>query len=168
MKISRQSRKHAPRRGEAAILFAVGGFTFAAPATEVDEIRDLHGTESMESATEQSSVAKVVGTLERSGRTHYVVDGARHFRVSGSNPSRLMILRSQPIAVRVESIDRMAEIGKTLPLPKAFRGDERRWYRGLVLIGEQVVPVVHMASFLTPAEQVIAKATLARAKGVPA
>lgn len=168
MKIARHSRKHAPLNGEAVILFAVGGFTFAAPATEVDEIRDLHGTESIESTTQRTSVAKVVATLDRSGRTYYVVDGARHFRLGGSTASRMMILRGQPIAVRVESIDRMAEIGKTLPLPKAFRGDERRWYRGLVLIGEQVVPVVNMTSFLTPAEQVIAKATLARAKGVPA
>jgi hypothetical protein len=81
-----------------------------------------------------------------------------------------MVLRGQSIAVRVESIDRMAEIGKTLPLPGAFRGDERRWYRGLVLVGDQVVPVVQTSSFLTAAEQVIAKATMARhtSNGVPA
>ena len=152
------------------ILFAVGGHTFAAPAAEVDEIRDLHGTESMESATHRTSVSKVVATLERLGKTYFVVDAAKHFRLSSSNASRLMVLRGQPIAVRVESIDRMAEIGKTLPLPKAFRGEERCWFRGLVLMGEQAIPLVHMSSFLTAAEQVIAKTMQKRLseKGVPA
>ncbi len=170
MKIAQQSRKHALRHGEAAILFAVGEYRFAAPAVEVDEIRDLHGIESIESATQKTSVSKVVARFERSGQTYLVVDAARHFRLAASVPSRLMVLRGRPIAVRVENIERMAEIGKTLPLPKAFRGEERRWYRGLVLIGEQVVPVVQTSSFLTAAEQVIAKATLARpaGKGVPA
>lgn len=170
MKIARQSRKQAARHGEAVILFAVGGHTFAAPAAEVDEIRDLHGTESIETVMHKTSVSKVVATLERSGKSYFVVDAARHFHLPHANASRLMVLREQPIAVRVESIDRMAEIGKTLPLPKAFRGEERRWYRGLVVMGEQVVPVVQMSSFLTAAEQVIAKAIQKRlaGKGVPA
>ncbi|HEU5402428.1 MAG TPA: chemotaxis protein CheW [Terriglobales bacterium] len=152
------------------ILFTVAGCTFAAPAAEVDEIRDLHGTESVENATQRTSVSKVIATLERAGRTYYVVDAARHFRQAAAVGSRLMVLRGQPIAVCVEFIDRMTEIGRTLPLPKAFCGEERRWYRGLFLLGEQVAPVVQMSSFLTVAEQVIAKATLARVagRGVPA
>jgi chemotaxis signal transduction protein len=170
VKIARHSRKPTSRHGEAAILFDVGGHTFAAPAAEVDEIRDLHGLESIADATQRTSAAKVVATLERSGKTYFVVDAAQHFRQSASKGARLMVLRGQPIAVLVDSIDRMAEIGQTLPLPKAFCGDERRWYRGLVLVKELVVPVVQMASFLTAAEQVIAKATVARlaGKGVPA
>ena len=170
MKITRRPPKHALGHGEAVILFAVGGHTFAAPAVDVDEIRDLQGIDSIESATRHTSVSKVVATLERSGRTYFVVDAARHFRLAACKASRWMVLRGQPMAVGVESIDRMAEIGKVLPLPKAFRGEERRWYRGLVLIGEHVVPVVQMSSFLTPAEQVIAKATVTRmtGKGVPA
>lgn len=169
MKAGRRSRKHAAH-GEAAILFAVGGNTFAAPAVEVDEIRDLHGLESIEEATQRTTVSKVVATLERTGRTYFAVDASRHFRSARSKASRLMVLREQPIAVLVDAIDRMAEIGQMLPLPKAFRGEERRWYRGLALIGEQVVPVMQMASFLTAAEQVIARATVARisGKGVPA
>ncbi len=170
MKIARQSRKHAPRHGEAVILLAIGEHKFAAPAADVDEIRDLNGIEPIESLTHRSSVSKVVGTLERGHRTYYVVDAARHFRLRGMNAARLMVLRGHPVAVRVDSIDRMAEIGKTLPLPKAFRGEEQRWYRGLALIEDEVVPVLHMSSFLTAAEQVIAKATLARRSGagVPA
>ncbi len=170
MKIAHRSGKQASQHGEAVILFAVAGHTFAAPATEVDEIRDLQGIESLDIATQRTSVSKVVGTLVRSGNMYFVVDAGRQFRVTGCNATRIMVLRGQAIAVGVESIDRMAEIGKTLPLPRAFRGEERRWYRGLVLFGEQVVPVVQMSSFLTAAELVIAKATLKRftGKGAPA
>ncbi len=169
MKIARQSRKHAPRHGEAVILLTVGEHKFAAPAAEVDEIRDLHGIDSIESGTQRTTVSKVVGTLEYVHRTYYVVDAARHFQVPAMNATRLLVLRGHPVAVRVDSIDRMAEIGKTLPLPKAFQGEERRWYRGLVLIEDQVVPVLHMSSFLTAAEQVMAKALARRSgTGVPA
>jgi chemotaxis signal transduction protein len=170
VKIARQSRKQTSHRGEAVILFAAAGHTFAAPAAQVDEIRDLHGIESIAASTLRTSVAKVVATLERSGKTYFVVDAAQNFRQPRSEAARLMVLRGQTIAVLVDSIDRMAEIGQMLALPKAFRGDERRWYRGLALVGEVVVPVVQMTSFLTPAEQVIAKATMARlaGKGVPA
>jgi chemotaxis signal transduction protein len=170
VKIARQARKHVSRHGEAMILFAVGAYRFAAPAADVEEIRDLQGIESIEDATKETSVAKVVATLQRGRRTYYVVDAARHFWISGVNGSRVMVLRGQPVAVRVESIDRMAEVGKTLPLPRAFRGEERRWYRGLVLIEDEVVPVLQMSSFLTAAEQVIAKAISSHrpGKGIPA
>jgi chemotaxis signal transduction protein len=170
VKIARQSRKHAPGHGEAVILLTVGEQKFAAPAAEVDEIRDLNGIDPIESLTQRTSVSKVIGTLQRAHRAYYVVDAARHFRVRGLNAARLLLLRGRPVAVRVDSIDRMAEIGKTLPLPNALRGEERRWYRGLVLIEEQVVPVLQMSSFLTAAEQVVVKATLARrpGTGVPA
>jgi hypothetical protein len=81
-----------------------------------------------------------------------------------------MVLRSHPVAILVDSIDRMAEIEKILPLPRAFSGNERNWYTGLALMGELVVPVVNMPAFLTPAEQVMAKSFVNRlaSKGVTA
>jgi chemotaxis signal transduction protein len=170
MKIMRESRKHALHHGTPVILFAVGEHTFAAPADEVDEIRDLHGLESIGSATLGTSVSKVKATFQRSNRTYYVVDAGEHFRQLPSKSSRLMILRSHPVAVLVDSIDRMAEIQKVLPLPRAFSGEEQHWYLGLGLMGESVVPVVNTPTFLTPAEQVIAKSIVARlaSKGVTA
>jgi hypothetical protein len=54
-----------------------------------------------------------------------------------------------PAGVLVDSIDRMAEIAAVKPLPRAFHGDERCWYRGLALIGERAVPVVDPAAFLS-------------------
>jgi chemotaxis signal transduction protein len=170
MKIMRETRKHASHHGEPVILFAVGEHTFAAPANEVDEIRDLHGLQTVSSATQHTSVSKVKSTLERSSKFYYVVDAAQHFRQAPSRTSRLMVLRSHPVAILVDSIDRMAEIEKILPLPRAFSGNERTWYTGLALMGELVVPVVNMPAFLTPAEQVMAKSFVNRlaSKGVTA
>jgi hypothetical protein len=37
-------------------------------------------------------------------------------------------------------------------LPKAFRGEERNWYRGLAYIEDNVIPMVNPAGFLTAAE----------------
>jgi chemotaxis signal transduction protein len=166
----RHSRKHALHHGEPVILFAVGEHTFAAPASEVDEIRDLHGLQTVSSATQHTSVSKVKSTLERSNKLYYVVDAGQHFRLQPSKASRLMVLRSHPVAVLVDSIDRMAEIQKVLPLPKAFSGSERNWYVGLALMGESVIPIVNMPAFLTPAEQVMAKSVVTRiaSKGVTA
>ncbi len=167
MKIARKSRRHISQHSQPVILFAAGGDTFAAPANEVDEIRDLQGLNSVSAATEHTSVSKVKSTLERSKKTFYVVDASQHFRQGQSKPSRLIVLRDGPIAVLVDSIDRMMEIDKVLPLPRAFSGQERAWYSGLALVNEVVVPVVNMSAFLSPAEQVMAKSAVTRlAKGV--
>lgn len=169
MKITRERRKHSARHGEPVILFAVGEYTFAAPAADVDEIRDLQGIDSIAPATQRTSVSKVKATLERSNKPYYVVDASQHFRLGPATPSRLMVLRSQPVAVLVDSIDRMAEIELTVPIPRAFNGDERRWYRGLTILNDIVIPIVNTSAFLTLAEQVIAKSVVSRlAKGVTA
>jgi hypothetical protein len=50
----------------------------------------------------------------------------------------------------------MAEVGALHPLPQAFCGKEREWYRGLVVLGEgaaeQVVPMVEPEAFLSRKE----------------
>ncbi len=162
MKIIRERRRHSHRHGEAAILFDVAGYTFAIAATDVDEIRDVHLLTSVEQITARTSVAKIKYTLERNSRMYYVLDACAHYRLSSSNPTRLLVLRSQPVAVLVDSIDRMTQIDRLLALPHAFQADERRWYRGLALLDGKVVPVVNAAAFLTAADQVIAKSVIHR------
>lgn len=163
MKILRNARrKPLSRPGEAAILFAIGEYTFLIAAEEVEEIRDMHGLVSVATATMRTSVEKIKSTVEKAGLTYFVIDGSLHFQLMPSRPTRLMMLRNQPVAVTVESIDRMTEIGKVLPLPKAFTGPERLWYRGLTIANDKVVPVVNGTAFLTAAEQVIATAALSR------
>ncbi|HWR35561.1 MAG TPA: chemotaxis protein CheW [Clostridia bacterium] len=148
MRIGRQTtKKHAVRHGEAVILFAVGPHTFAIAANEVDEIRDLQGLKPL-----RSTLAKVKQMLVRGKHTYFVVDASFHLCQLPSKASRVLILRNLRTAVAVDSIDRMMEVAGVQPLPQSFHGDERRWYRGLTLLGEAVVPVVNAAAFLTSSE----------------
>jgi chemotaxis signal transduction protein len=56
------------------------------------------------------------------------------------------------IAVLVDRIERMAEIAAIHPLPHAFSGRERVWYRGLAYLDDQVIPVMNPKGFLTAEE----------------
>jgi chemotaxis signal transduction protein len=171
MKLSRTARKKPlSRPAHAAILFRLGAFSFLIAAEEVDEIRDIAGLQSVSMATMRTSVAKVKSTFKKSGQSYLVVDGSLHFQMMPSKATRLMLLRNQPVAVTVDSIDRMTEIGRILSLPKTFTGPERNWYRGLAIVNEKVIPVVNGKAFLTAAEQVVANSTLSHptAKGVRA
>ena len=155
--------RNAQRRSEAVILFAVGPYTFAMPAAEVDEIRDLHDLKSI-SATSRRVPAKIRSTLVRERKKYYVVDANIHFRLLPSKASRVMILRGSRAAVSVDSIDRIVEVSAVLPLPRAFEGEERFWYKGIALQEDTVVPVVNPAAFLSSAECELADSLL-QAKG---
>ena len=79
-----------------------------------------------------------------------------------------MVLRHARAAVMVESVDRMQEIQLIRPLPDAFSGKERDWYRGLVVIKGKVVPVVKPEAFLNKAEVILLNAAQIEAeKGIP-
>jgi chemotaxis protein histidine kinase CheA len=78
-----------------------------------------------------------------------------------SKVARLLVLRNHPVAVTADSIDRMTDISVVQPLPTAFRGLERTWYRGLAVLDGSVVPVVNPAAFLSATE-----AAELRVKGV--
>ncbi len=148
-------RARSSRRSEAVILFAVGGNTFAIAAAAVEEIRGPQGLRPIVGDAAHSSLLKVRHTLERASKTFFVVDAAAHFQTLRVQPMRLLMLRQSQVAVAVDGIDRMAEIQRLYPLPSAFCGDERRWYRGLALIDGEVVPVVDPEIFLTRAEQMV-------------
>jgi chemotaxis signal transduction protein len=159
MSTRREMQKHAARRGEAVILFAVGGTTLAIAATAVEEIRNLEGLQPLtHSPAAQTRLSKVRHVLPREANSYYVVDANLHFRLFPSKPTRVLLLRGSVAAVLVDRIDRMAEISAIYALPRAFAGDERRWYRGLALVPTEanqdagVVPVVNPDAFLTAAE----------------
>ncbi len=168
MKLNRPDARNAVTRRatEAVILFAVGPNTFAIPAKEVDEIRDLHELRSIAHYTARTEVAKVKSTLVRERKTYFVVEAGQHFRLEGSKPSRVMILRNSRAAVAVDSIDRIVEIQHLLSLPHAFHGEERRWYRGLALLGDDnVVAVVDSTAFLSASELTLVQGCNRLAKG---
>lgn len=170
MRIVRAETRKRAHHGEAMILFAVGGTTFAIAAADVDEIRDTSGLEALPASHLGPKFAKFKHTLQREGRTYFVVDANTHFRVLPTGHSRLLVLRGSPAAVLVDAIDRMTEIAVIHPLPKSFTGDEREWYRGLAVLKEDVVPVVDATAFLTKAESTVLKASAEKqaAKGAVA
>jgi chemotaxis signal transduction protein len=160
-------RKPRTRHAEAAILFAVGPYNFAIAASEVDEIRDMHGLTPASFANAPNSVRKIRYLLERERRTYHVVDASMHFQIVQSEASRILVLRGGLVALTADSIDSMTDIKAIAPLPRAFRGEETRWFRGVAVIDTAVVPVVNSKAVLTDGEIEMARAASA-AEGVRA
>jgi chemotaxis signal transduction protein len=156
-----EARKLRTRHAEAAILFAVGPYKFAIAASEVDEIRDMHGLTPASFSDAPQSVRKVRYLLERERRIYQVVDASMHFHIVPSEASRILVLRGGSVALTADSIDRMTDITAIAPLPRAFQGEETRWFRGVAVIDNAVVPVVNSKSVLTNAEIELVRAVLA-------
>jgi chemotaxis signal transduction protein len=144
-----------PRRGghpETVVLFYVANQMFAIAADSVQEIRSTDSLAGAANEIENPELPKVRHTINRSGRIYYVVNAAQHFGLPVTRPALVLILRQFRAAVLVDRIDRMAEIPGVYPLPLAFTGEERRWYRGLAYLDDSVIPVVEPTGFLAPQE----------------
>jgi chemotaxis signal transduction protein len=137
------------RHPEQVILFTIGRQMFAIAAESVREIRSTDTLAGAASEIEFPEVEKVRHTVERGHRTYYVVNGCAHFRLRVVRPALAMILCEFRVVVLVDGIDRMAEIPAVYPLPRAFSGEERAWYRGLAYLEDHVIPVIHPGGFLT-------------------
>jgi chemotaxis signal transduction protein len=146
---------------EAVILFGLGDVTFAISAKDVDEIREKAG---LLAAGDSAPSTCVKAKLVREGKTHWVIEGSEHFRMPASRSSKVLVLRNTNTAVLVDRIDRMAEIAGVVPLPQAFHGQEREWYRGLAIFDDKVpvraVPVVNARAFAVSVETGVQKASV--------
>lgn len=154
MKIAGQDKAKA-RRGrhsEQVILFSAGARTFAIAADAVQEIRSTDSLAGAAIEMEQADVPKVRHLIERSRRTYFVVNACAHFGLRVTRPTLVLILRQIRVAVLVDNIERMVEIGAVHNLPKAFEGAEKHWYRGLAYLDDCVIPVINPAGFLTAEE----------------
>lgn len=154
MNAAGQHSERTARRGkpEAVILFWVADQMFAIAAESVQEIRSTDGLAGAANEIDQQVVPKVRHILEWNRRTCYVVNAGAHFDLPVTRPTLVLILRRMRMAVLVDRIDRMTEIPAVYPLPKAFAGKERRWYRGLAYIDDSVIPVVEPSGFLSAEE----------------
>ena len=144
-----------PRRAqpsEAVILFCIANQTFAIAANAVQEIRSTDSLGGTAIEIEQAELPKVRHLVERARRTYYVVSGCAHFGLRVTRPTLVLILRQIRAAVLVDSIERMVDVTKIHPLPRAFEGEERKWYRGLTYLEDRVIPVIHPGGFLTMEE----------------
>ena len=118
-------------------------------------MHEIRSTDSLAGAAaeiEVPGVQKVRHTIERSRKTYYVINACVHFGLPISRPTLVLVLRDAPAAVLIDCIEEMAEISTLHALPRAFCGAERQWYRGLAVLGERVVPVVHSGGFLSSQE----------------
>jgi chemotaxis signal transduction protein len=151
------------RRGnrEDVILFAVGPHTFAIGAKGVEKIEDVQELRPIKLSAGLPRLSKVRHTLDRE-RQYFVVDASAHLLMLPSHASRVLMLRDSSVAVAVDSIDRIAEISAIHPLPHAFLGEERGWYRGVALIKDAVVPVVNAEAFLSQSDIKLLQAALSK------
>ncbi len=149
------SSKSAQRRGrhsETVVLFVVANQVFAIAADAVQEIRSTDSLAGSAIEIEQFEIGKVRHTVARGRRIYFVVNAGMHFGLPVTRPALVLILRKLRVAVLIDRIERMAEISSIHPLPLAFAGDERRWYRGLAELDDLVIPVIRPDGFLTEEE----------------
>lgn len=175
MRLTRATAKKKAAQTEDVILFWVDGHRFAIAANAVDEIRNLEELSPLPPALKHPRLSKVKATLIRAKKdpekVFFVVDAAAHFGLKSAEAQRVLVLRGSSAALQVEGIDRMTQISTVVEIPLAFAGQERAWYRGLALLGDQVVPLVAPEAFLNKGEQAVLQASwkgLAAAKGATA
>jgi len=145
--------KNAAARQEAVIVFVVSGMEFAIPANAVHEIRSTDSLSAEASSVELAEIPWVKHTIERGGSAHYVMGVGAFFGLARTRPSLVLLLRGVRCGLLVDRIERMDALSQIYALPQAFQGDERRWYLGLALFEDGVVPMLNPRGLLT-AEQI--------------
>ena len=125
---------------------------FAINANAIQEIRTTDSISAAVSEISAAGIEKIRHRLKRGRRSFHVVNGCTHFGLATSHPTQVVVLRNSRIAVLVDTIERMETISILMALPPGFSGPERAWYRGITLIGGNVVPVVNPSGFLTEQE----------------
>ena len=107
------------------ILFTAGGMRFAVEAGEVAEIRD--GAE-----------RGAYNGFKASG----AIDFAERVGLGAGRLEHFVVLKPGNCSLGVTAVERMTTLPRVVPLPGLFLGAERQWYRGLLLLENEVVPLV--------------------------
>jgi hypothetical protein len=116
------------------ILFSAGGMRFAVEAAEVAEIRDC---------AERGAIHGLKGTE--------AVDFARRVGLGAGRLEHFVVLKPGSCSLGVTEVERMTSLPRVVPLPGLFRGAERQWYRGLLLLENDVIPLVRTEYWRQPA-----------------
>jgi len=149
---TKSKASHRAQRSEQVIIFSVASQRFAIAVDAVQEIRSADSLAGAATELVQTKLKKVRHKIERNGRTYYVVGAGLHFGLPVTRPTLVLVLRKTRACALVDRIEEMVEVAVVRSLPRAFLGEERRWYRRLALIGDSVIPVVSPSGFLTPEE----------------
>jgi hypothetical protein len=132
--VSRTEKAVAPTAGP-VILFTAGGSRFAVEANQVEEIRDREDR-----------------TAIRRTRGPELIDFAWYVGLGAGSLERLVILKPGECALGVTGVERMTTLPRAVPLPAMFCGAERQWYRGLLLLEDEVVPLIRAEFWRQPAQ----------------
>jgi chemotaxis signal transduction protein len=144
--------KAAPSRTEQIILFRAGNQIFAISSASVQEVRSVDSLAGAAVDISESSLAQVRHAIFRGDRNLYVVNAPLHFGLRPTPSALIFLLRNSRVALLVDGIEKMTTMSRLQALPGAFCHEERRWYRGLTVLDQNVIPVVNPAGFLTEEE----------------
>lgn len=164
-----QAKPASTQKQEPVIVFIAGGKRMAIPAGAVHEIRSTDSLAGEAATLEHADFPWVRHTVERAGTTHYVVNVGTFFGLPRTRPSQVLVLRGVRCALLIDGIERMDSLSAIYALPRAFQGDERRWYLGLALFEEGAVPMLDPRGLL-PSEHLerLDAHNVAALSGVPA
>ncbi|HYA97475.1 MAG TPA: chemotaxis protein CheW [Methylomirabilota bacterium] len=137
------------RRSEQMILFRIAHQLFAISANAVQEVRSADGMTGRIAEVPRAELRKVRHVVQRGERTVYVIDGGIQFGIPAAQSALVFVLRDLRAALLVDAIDRMASFTALHALPEAFCHEERGWYRGLVILDSNVIPVVDPRGLLS-------------------
>jgi hypothetical protein len=122
---SRLAKPAAPATAGPVILFSAGGMRFAVEAVEVAEIRDV---------AERGAIHGLKGTE--------AIDFAQRVGLGAGRLEHFVVLKPGNCSLGVTAVERMTTLPRVVPLPGLYRGAERQWYRGLLLLENDVIPLV--------------------------
>jgi hypothetical protein len=106
---------------------------FAVEASEVQEIRN---------SDERNQLHKPKGTE--------LIDFAQRLGLGPGILERFVVLKPGECALGVSEVERMTSLPKAVALPRLFSGAERQWYRGLLLLENEVVPLLRTEYWRKP------------------
>ncbi len=162
------ARHKAPHaRTEQIILFRCSTQVFAISSASVQEVRSVDSLAGAPMEIEEPSLPKVRHVFRRGEQNLYVVNGALHFGLRPSPASLILLLRRARTALLIDGIEKMTTMTRLQALPAAFCHEERKWYRGLTVLDQSVIPVVSPEGLLTADELFLLDALVGR-MGVPA
>ena len=139
-------------RTEQIILFQASTQIFAISSASVQEVRSVDNLAGAAVDLSAASVPKVRHLVRRNEGNHFVVNAALHFGLPPSPAALIFLLRRTRVALLVDGIEKKTTMIRLQALSSAFCHEERRWYRGLTVLEQNVIPVVNPEGFLTEEE----------------
>jgi chemotaxis signal transduction protein len=151
MRFESTHKAHAVR-SEQIIIFRSSSQLFAISSSSVQEVRGVDSLAGVAREIAVPGIRTVRHALQRGERCMFVVNMALHFGLHATPAALIFLLRKSRIALLLDGIEKMTTMTQLQALPAAFYHEERRWYRGLTVLEQNVLPVINPNGFLTDAE----------------